>query len=56
MSTSDNDIVRRGYLNVVRNPQGGVVSTITNKHVCLFLCNVSECIYLRTIQYYNAPT
>lgn len=24
--TSDNDIVRRGYLNVVRNPQGGVVS------------------------------
>ena len=22
---TDNDIVRRGYLNVVRNPQGGVV-------------------------------
>lgn len=26
---TDNDIVRRGYLNVIRNPQGGVVRDLT---------------------------
>ena len=33
MSTADNDIVRRGYLNVVRNPKEGVVR---NACVCVY--------------------
>ena len=32
---TDNDIVRRGYLNVIRNPQGGVVSKLFGSWACV---------------------
>ena len=33
MATTDNSIVRRGYLNVVRNPKDGMVSESKSVHV-----------------------
>ena len=33
MASMDNDIVRRGYMNVIRNPSGGMVREAVDTYI-----------------------